>query len=59
MDAKIINHWKKKSRPKSVKNHKSVFANQKELVEVMETSLNFSFLWIENERLKIYFRFLV
>ena len=36
MDAKIINHWKKKSRPKSVKNHKSVFANQKELVEVME-----------------------
>ena len=36
MDAKIINHWKKKSRPKSAKNHKSVFANQKELVEVME-----------------------
>ena len=36
MDAKIINHWKKKSRPKSAKNHKSVFANQKELVNVME-----------------------
>ena len=36
MDAKIINHRKKKSRPKSAKNPKSVFVNQKDLVEVIE-----------------------
>ena len=31
MDAKIINHRKKKSRPKLAKNPKSVFVNHKEL----------------------------
>ena len=36
MDAKIINHRKKKSRSKSAKNPKSVFVNQKDLVEVIE-----------------------
>ena len=36
MDTKIINHRKKKSRSKSAKNPKSVFVNQKDLVEVIE-----------------------
>ena len=36
MDTKIIYHEKGKSRSKSTRNHKSVFANQKELVNVME-----------------------
>ena len=36
MDTNIIHHAKKKSRPKSTINHKSVFANHKDLVEVME-----------------------
>ena len=36
MDTNIIHHAKKKSRPKSTINHKSCFANHKDLVEVME-----------------------
>ena len=36
MDTKIINQRKSKSRPKSAKNPKSVFVNQKDLVEVIE-----------------------
>ena len=36
MEEKILQKNKKKSRGKSTRNHKSVFANQKELVNVME-----------------------
>ena len=36
MEEKILQKNKKKSREKSSRNHKSVFANQKDLVDVME-----------------------
>ena len=36
MDTKIVRNEKGKTRPKSTINHKSVFANHKDLVNVME-----------------------
>ena len=36
MEEKILQKNKKKSREKSSRNHKSVFANHKDLVDVME-----------------------
>ena len=36
MDGKIINNVKKKSRPQVTRNHKSIFSNHKDMVEVME-----------------------